>query len=269
LTRKCIKRMTFFEAFPEIFKPEGTLEDKEIISKLGIEFKILEALGITGNDIGYFIEPSLLKQGRLFADFYIECYSKVRFMDNEQKLDQLGMGISHAIFEEVLIDLRVPSIQNKPTIDRRYTKRGAGIIRWDFNIPGFGIIDVKSEFRYPNFSVSYNDWCRERPDWLVGIYIIDVPRKYVNSFNVHKLESKALIEKPTKAWLVGYMSREDVESRKLLPGKPRYLGDTSDRRLWLIPVKDDKWKEWRELERRLKEIARQIEDWKPLSNTRS
>jgi len=250
--------MTFKEASPWLFLSQyQRLPIFRIIRETGPNVgKRVEALNLNPDDSGYFVERELAREARLYAKYYIERYSP-NWQDlkpealNNKKLDQLGMGISQAVLETIFDDMEVPHVHNKPTIDRRSGEREREIVWHDFWIPGFGIIDVKSVFRYPypNFSINCNDWCKENPDWLVGVYILDMPLQYNDCL---------LPDLPSAVWLVGYMSAVDVEDRDRIVGSP-----SPKRDFWLIPVKDPKWRKWKDLEDRLTEIANRLKEWQP------
>lgn len=235
------------------------LRQRKPISELDIPPDITERHGIKPTDTGYLIEPEILKLARLYAIFYSDRYHwKYRF------IDQYAMGLSQAIFETILQDLQVPYVHNQPHIDRRHGERERSIILWDFYVPGLGIIDIKSGWEYPNIAVNCSDWLKENPDFMAGVYFIDMP----NEFTMPKtnLETESWKpENPTKAWLLGCMDKINVQD----PNRKTELKsrDPEYRRHWLISTKDAKWENWKDFEAKLKLIAKELKTWKPKTGT--
>lgn len=232
--------------------------ERKLIRELGIPSEIVAKLRVEPSDTGYLIEPDTLRLARLYAQFYME-----RYQFRHPTIPQLGMGISQAIFEIILQDMKAPYVHNQPVIDRRKGESGREIIHWDFWVPGLGAVEIKSQFPqthwkskqlyYPtSFNINVAEWERERPDWIVGMYILDMPQAVPESF-----EAVA-----RKVWLVGYMDRATVESYDIRPGKPRYPGDIADRRYRSIPIRDIQKHEWQEFEAKLKQVARELANWR-------
>jgi hypothetical protein len=239
------------------------LRERKRIRDLDIPSEIKIKLGIPELDMGWDIEPELRRLARLYAQFYME-----RYRYTHPSLDQYAMGITQAIFETVSQDLNLPYIHNQPHLDRREPDRGRAVLLWDFKVPGIGKIEIKSQYRkmnketrefyYPTcININFAEW--KKPEWVVGIYILDMPET-IPEIHDH-------IKAPTKAWLIGCMNKANVESHEIQPGKPRYPGDMSDRRHWTISVKDAKWESWNNFEPKLTQIANELEIWKPKSGT--
>lgn len=144
---------------------------------------------------------SLVKRGR---------YNRDGSLPEKRKEHQLRMGLTQKAFEIFLQQIQIPYISNDPTIDWREK------FLYDFKIPFFGEIDIKScTLDNPVVNINCYEFNRENPDWVVAYQILDM-------------------SKPRWLKLLGYVHSSKVREYESV----LYEGQRERRRHWKIPAKD-------------------------------
>lgn len=194
------------------------------------EITELKNKGVELKGLFHLLEPEALKVAEDYASFYIGRYEaegrrlkeeepekfeylvkKRRFnpdgtLPENRKQHQFRMGLTQKAFELFLQQIQVPYIPNDPTIDWREK------FRYDFYIPLFGEIDIKSAtLEKPYININCREFNKENPDYLVAYMILDM-------------------RKPRWLKMLGYMPSSEV--REYEPYGTGY------RKYWSVPIED-------------------------------
>jgi hypothetical protein len=203
---------------------------KEIPKLTDTEIEEIKKLyGETPTGIYQEIEPQVLEVSKLYAKFFVERYESAEMakvkngkkvtnlrkfnsdgsLTKKGKEDQFRMGLTQKAFEIFLQQMLIPYHTTEATIDWREKFAENYKVPWDFYIPFFGTIDIKSTIDQ-NINVNCRDLESEKPDWIVGYKIFD-------------------INQPKWLKLLGYMDAEKVR---------QYPSEQAQRPYYKIPIAD-------------------------------
>lgn len=203
----------------------------EDIEKLADEeLKELESMRIEPKGLFSLLEEEPLRIAKDYAEFYVARYEqdgkrlkqedpekfdylvrKGRYspdgtLPEKRREDQLRMGLTQKAFELFLQQIQVPYIPNDPTIDWRKK------FKWDFYIPFFGTIDIKSAtLENPYVNINRREFEKENPDYVVAYQILDM-------------------RKPRWLKLIGYLTNSEIKNYPSLPNGYRSY--------WNIPLSE-------------------------------
>ena len=222
--------------------------DKQELEKLGIDLK----------GLFHELEPEALRIAEAYADFYVARYESEgkrlmrenpekfkyllklkRYLPNgslpeKRKQEQFRMGLTQKAFELFLQQIQVAYIPNDPAIDWREK------FKYDFRIPLFGSIDIKSAlFSYPTPLVNINmrDFESEKPDFAVAYLILDT-------------------NQPRWLKLLGILKASEIRGYEVVEGSRPY---------WSVPASDFEKHDGNELLRRLLIVKHELEKLEKLS----
>jgi len=167
--------------FVECVEPLSKAEREELRSH---GFQVLQ------NDVFYELEPEAVTIARNYGNFYVARYEQYckrlkiqdpqRFqryvrikrcnpdgsLTEERKTHQFRMGLTQIAFHLLLQQLHIPSVHNDPTVDWR------DFFKYDFYVPFFGSIDIKSVLLRQQFvNVNVRDLKVENPDYVIALML--------------------------------------------------------------------------------------------------
>jgi len=135
----------------------------------------------------YEVEPELLATAKLYSEFFLDRYSKGRgkhWNKKEERNTYVGL-IGQKAFDIICTQLNIPKDSNDPVVDWSAQKP------YDFKIPQLGTVEVKCFDHYcKKVLIKVSEW--HGNDFLVVFRLAD--------------------EKPTKLFLEGWLTRNQVES---------------------------------------------------------